>query len=127
MRLKLTNRETMESFNVDCKTFEIEDKYIICRDIDGLDGTNFFYPIEKYACELIPSLLTKVKTKWAELTKPCPDEEVLEDAVKYLCDILCIIEAIPDDESRVEYLRYIFKHADKWQEDEINELIHIAM
>ncbi len=127
MKLQLTNRETMESFIIDCKSFEIEDGDIICHGVDGYDGTTYFYPIERYACELIPSFLSKVKLKWAELTKPCPDEELLEDVVKYLCDILCIIEAIPDDETRVEYLRYIFKHADKWQEDEIDELIHIAM
>ena len=127
MKLQLTNREKMTSFIVDCKTFEIKDGDIVCHDIDGIDGTTFFYPIETYACELIPSFLSKVKLKWTELTRPCLDDAILEDAVKYLCDILCIIEAIPDDESRVEYLRYIFKHADKWQEDEINELIHIAM
>lgn len=127
MKLKLIDRETHDYFYVDCDRFNIEDGEIICQTDNGNYGSTAIYSIERYSCEIVPKFMTKVRAKWAELTKPCPDEELLEDAVKYLCDILCIIEAIPDDESRVEYLRYIFKHADKWQEDEIDELIHIAM
>ena len=124
MRLKLSNRHTGESKIIKCKSVDILGDAII---IILKDNTVEMYHTDDYEPELLEDFAMKIKDKWSELTKPCPDEELLEDAVKYLCDILCIIEAIPDDESRVEYLRYIFKHADKWQEDEINELIHIAM
>lgn len=71
-------------------------------------------------------MLEKVKAKWAELTAPCPDDALMEDVIKYLCDTLCLIEAIADDETREEYLRYILKHARKWHDDEIEMIISLA-
>lgn len=127
MKLKLIDRETHDYFYVDCDRFNIQDGEIICQTDNGSLGSTVIYSVSRYSCELVPKFMTKVRTKWKELTAPCPDEALLEDAVKYLSDVLCIIEAIPDDESREEYLRYLFKHNPKWEKEDIDELIHIAM
>ena len=129
MKLKLVDRETHDYFYVDCDRFNINEGNIICHKVDNYSGCEYdcVYSVEDYSCELVPKFMTKVRTKWKELTAPCPDEALLEDAVKYLSDVLCIIEAIPDDGSREEYLRYLFKHNPKWEKEDIDELIHIAM
>ena len=131
MQVSLIDKMSDDILVLECDSVDINDGWI---DITR-GSMHSAYALERYE----PLMCTsdnqqeehmnwpdKIKKKWAELTAPSPDDALMEDVIKYLCDTLCLIEAITDDDTREEYLRYILKHARKWHDDEIDMIISLA-
>lgn len=131
MQVSLIDKMSDDILVLECDSVDINDGWI---DITR-GNMHSAYTLDRYEPLMCTSdnnqethtkWTDKIKNKWAELTAPCPDDALMEDVIKYLCDTLCLIEAITDDETREEYLRHILKHARKWHDDEIEMIISLA-
>lgn len=72
------------------------------------------------------NVFDKLKEKWSELIAPPLDEFLAADVIKYLCDHICLSEAVIDEQGKEKYIRAILKHANEWDDSQIDTIISLA-